>query len=1142
MAKIHLNINGYEVFTEQGNTILQAAREHGIEIPTLCYDERVKTYGACGVCLVEVEGNRKLLRACATKAAEGMVVHTNTRRVVESRKIALELLISDHDGDCRAPCSLNCPAGTDCQGYVGMIANGEYQEAIRLIKERIPLPSSIGRVCPHPCEKACRRKLVEEPISIAWLKSFAGDMDRASKDPYVPPCAPDTGKRVAVIGGGPGGLTAANFLRRKGHEVVVYDAMPNMGGMLRYGIPQYRLPKEIVEQEVSSIAALGVTMENNVRIGTDVTLDQLRAENDAVVVAIGAWTSMNMRVKGEELRGVVGGIDFLREVLLGNKPDIGKKVAICGGGNTAMDACRTAVRLGAEEVYVIYRRTRDEMPADDVEITEAEEEGVTFKFLTNPDEILGRDGKVCGVRLQVMELGEPDESGRRRPVPVEGKFEELELDTVIMAIGQGTNPAGFEGLERTRKNTISADEKTYRTSVEGVFAVGDATNRGASIAIEAIGEAQKAAEVIDRYLAGEMVGYERPFVVERTVTAEDLKDRKKARREPMPHLSPEERRHNFNEVVLGFTPETAKREAFRCLECGCHDYYECKLIHLANEYHVQPQRLAGEKHHRNHPDHNEFIVRNPDKCILCGLCVRVCDEVMGNTALGLIGRGFDTLAAPEFNLPLDRTDCVACGQCVALCPTGALMEVKPAPKSVPAEEKITRTTCSFCSVGCQIDMASVGSTLWRALPAESGLLCKGGRFGFGALQYGDRVTNPALHGERAGYREAYEALAHGLKQYRPDEIAVTLSDRLTMEEAYLASEFARRVMGADKVMTYSKAHSAFAEILGADASTNTFDELLGTEVILLIGSDLMKASYIGLMKVKQAVEKGARLIVIGNSDTRADDWASLKIRCADTSFLSAVAAALRGEAVDNEQAQEVARVYRDAGNAMIVCREAALSREAACAVGEILANGGHSGRAYNGIVLFKDGANAQGLDILGVKPAAETDLSGVKAIVSFGEDLPEDASFEFTAVFDCMMSASAKKADVLLPMSASTECGGTFISAERRLNEVHASVKPVCGRMSWQIVIEAANVYQAGSFRFDSLRAVTKAMGDAIGVHNAAGCLACGKHPVYWSPSGSPVLTPELHVPAYRQAGLNIMPYVSNTVKRVFAANGARKK
>lgn len=1141
MAKVHLNINGYEIYTEQGNTILQAAREHGIEIPTLCYDERVKTYGACGVCLVEVEGNRKLLRACATKVAEGMVVRTDTRRVVDARKIALELLISDHDGDCRAPCSLNCPAGTDCQGYVGMIANGEYKEAIRLIKDRIPLPSSIGRVCPHPCEKACRRQMVEEPISIAWLKSFAGDMDRASKDPYMPPCAPNTGKRVAVIGGGPGGLTAANFLRRKGHAVTVYDAMPHMGGMLRYGIPQYRLPKEIVDEEVASIAALGVEMKNNVRIGTDITLDQLRAENDAVVVAIGAWTSMNMRVKGEELKGVVGGIDFLRDVILGNKPDIGKKVAICGGGNTAMDACRTAVRLGAEEVYVIYRRTRAEMPADDVEITEAEEEGVTFKFLTNPDEILGKDGKVTGVRLQVMELGEPDESGRRRPVPVEGKFEEIELDTVIMAIGQGTNPAGFEELELTRKNTISADEKTYRTSMEGVFAVGDATNRGASIAIEAIGEAQKAADVIDSYLKGATVGYEKPFVVERVVTAEDFKDHEKAARVPMPHLAPEERKHNFEEVVKGFTPEMAKKEASRCLECGCHDYYECKLIHLANQYHVEPKRLEGEKHHRNHPDHNEFIIRNPDKCILCGLCVRVCDEVMGNTALGLVGRGFDTLAAPEFNLPLDQTDCVNCGQCVSLCPTGALMEVKPTVKSVPAQETVTRTTCSFCSVGCQIDMASVGNSLWRALPADNGLLCKGGRFGFGALQYGDRVTAPAVSGAEVTLPQAYQALADKLKVYDPSQIAFTLSDRLTMEEAYLASEFARKVVGTDKVITYSKAHSAFAEILGVDASTNTFDELLGTDVILLIGSDLMNGSYIGLMKIKQAVEKGAKLVVIGSSDTRADDWASLKVDCADTAFLTDVAAVLKGEAVDNDQAQQVAALYRDAKNAMVVCRESMLTREAACAVGDILANGGHIGRAYNGIILFKDGANAQGLDILGVKPAAETDLSGFKALVNFGEELPEDTSFEFTAVFDCMRGVSAQQADILIPLSAATECGGTFIGADRMLRDVRPSVQPACGEESWNVILAAANAYSADSLRYDSLHAVTMAMCHAIGVQNT-GCMACGKHPVYWSNSGSPILTPEVRVPDYKQGALNLTPYVSNTVKRVFAANGAQKK
>ena len=672
MDKIKVTINGKECIADKGQTILQIAEANGIEIPTLCYVEKIKPYGACGLCVVEAEGIPKLLRACSAVASDGMVVNTNTPRVNQSRKIALELLMSDHTGDCKGPCSLNCPAGTDCQGYVKLIAEGKYKEAVALVKDRVPLPASIGRVCPHPCETACRRQMVEEPISIAFLKSFAADIDLKSGDKFMPEKGEVTGKTVGIIGGGPAGLTAAYFLAVKGHKVTVYDAMPKMGGMLRYGIPQYRLPKEVLDMEIASIEELGVEMKNNVKIGKDITFDEIKNKYDATLVAIGAWKSSSMGVDGEDLDGVLGGIDFLRGVALHTPADIGKKVAVIGGGNTAMDACRSAVRLGAEEVYVIYRRTRNEMPAEKVEIDEAEEEGVIYKFLHNPAEIIGENGKVKAVKLQVMELGEPDAGGRRKPVPVEGKFETLELDTVIMAIGQKISIDGFEALELTNRGNIAADTFTFRTSVDGVFAVGDATNRGASIAIEAIGEAQKAANVIDTYLNGETVGYKKPFVSEKIVTAEDLADRQKQSRAKMPQRAPEERKHDFDEINLGFDEETAKAEAKRCLECGCHDYHACKLIRYANQYDVQPSRFAGEKHNCPKEQKLVSIERDQNKCVLCNLCVRVCDEEVGKGILGLVGRGFTTVIKPEFEGTAVTDFCKGCQKCVESCPTGAL--------------------------------------------------------------------------------------------------------------------------------------------------------------------------------------------------------------------------------------------------------------------------------------------------------------------------------------------------------------------------------------------------------------------------------------------------------------------------------------
>ena len=794
MSIVKLTINGLEIEAQAGQTIVAAAKANGIEIPTLCHDARVKPYGACGVCCVEAEGVPKLLRACSTFVSEGMKLHTDSPRALHSRRAALELLLSDHDGDCRPPCVLECPGHTDCQGYVALIANGQPEAATRLIKEKLPLPASIGRVCPHPCETACRRKLVEEPISIAFLKAFAADADLQSGKPYMPDVAPETGKNVCIIGGGPGGLTAAYFLRRKGHSVKMIDAMPKMGGMLRYGIPEYRLPKAVLDAEIALIADMGVVMENNVRLGGDVTLEALRGQYDAVVLAVGAWTSTQMRVPGEELPGVVGGIDYLRANILGT-PMLAKRVAVVGGGNTAMDAVRTAVRLGAEQVSIIYRRTKAEMPAEAVEIAEAEEEGVHFRYLQNPIEILAENGSAAKLRLQKMELGAPDASGRRAPVAIPGAEELLDADLVIMAIGQGLNPAGLDGITLTKRGTIAADENTFRTNLDGVFAIGDATNRGAGIAIAAIGEASRAADVINGYLCGCIVPYKAPVLVARQLTAADFEAQPRATRAKMAHQPAGGRRSNFKEVNYGFTKEQAVAEAARCLECGCHDYFECKLIRFANAYGAEPSKAAGEKHKRLILDDHPFIERNPDKCVLCGLCARVCEEVMGVTALGLVGRGFDTIVKPALNAPLLKAGCISCGQCVAACPTGALGEKAVFGKRAPLPEDMTETTCGFCGKTCDIVMASVGGRLTRVLPGgaedDKTVLCAKGRFGLLQLANAERVSST----DAAAKRKAAADILRGANA----SVAAAFSAQLTNEAAletktFVAKHFPQAVL------------------------------------------------------------------------------------------------------------------------------------------------------------------------------------------------------------------------------------------------------------------------------------------------------------------------------------------------------------
>lgn len=714
---LNLTINGKNITVEEGTTILQAAKDNGIYIPTLCYDDAVKVYGACGLCVVEAEGIPKLLRSCSAKCSEGMVVNTESKRVVQSRKIAMELLMSAHDGDCVAPCQLNCPARTDCQGYVGLIANGEYKAALKLIKNKVSLPASIGRVCPHPCETACRRGKVDEAINIAQLKAFAADMDLNS-DSYLPEKNASTGKKIAIIGGGPAGLTAAYRLAISGHEVTVYDMMEKMGGMLRYGIPQYRLPKEVLDNEIAIIEKLGVKMINGVKLGKDFTVASLKAQNDAVIVAVGAWKSSSMRTPGEELDGIYGGIDFLRAVALKQEINIGDKVVICGGGNTAMDACRTAVRLGAKEVYCVYRRTRNEMPAEDIEITEAEEEGVQFKFLTNPISFNGKDKKVKSVTLQLMELGEPDASGRRRPVAIEGKTEELDVDSVIVAIGQKLVNEDVSELKLTDRGNIEADIDTFKTNIEGVFAIGDATNRGASIAIEAIGEANRCALSIDAYLNGEDIETRVPYISRRDEELIDFQSKEKCPARKPQVLPAAERKNNFDEVCLGYTEEDAKAEASRCLECGCKEYYKCKLLSVAQRYDIHPERFKGEMPQKYTADSNEFIERNSAKCILCGLCVRSCKEVMNISAIGLLGRGFKTEVAPAFNLPLDQTKCTNCGLCVELCPTGALTEKSALKKQVPLKEEYSKETVTIDGKQAEVLVSRYDGKIIRVIPND----------------------------------------------------------------------------------------------------------------------------------------------------------------------------------------------------------------------------------------------------------------------------------------------------------------------------------------------------------------------------------------------------------------------------------------
>ena len=1077
MNKFRLNINGKEVTGVAGQTILEVAKENDIYIPTLCYDERTKIYGSCGLCMCEVEGNPKLCKACATEIAPNMVVRTNTERVIESRKTNLELLLSNHVGDCRPPCVLACPAQTDCQGYVGLIANGEFEKALELVKERIPLPAALGRVCPHPCEEACRRGLIDEPISIQQLKRFAADYDLEG-EVYIPECEEETGKSVAVIGGGPMGLSAAYFLRRMGHAVTIFESMPKAGGMLRYGIPEYRLPKAVLDEEIATIEAMGVDIITNTKVGVDIPFETVKSDYDAVLLGIGAWVSTGVGCPGEDAEGVIGGIDFLRKVVRNEEIKLGEKVAIVGGGNTAMDACRTAVRLGAKEVCNIYRRTKDEMPADHIEIEEAEEEGVIFKNLTNPIEVVAdENGHVKEVVLQVMELGEPDASGRRAPRPVEGKTETIAIDTMILAIGQAVDASMFD-CDKTRKNAIAYDRDTFMTSIPGVFAGGDCGNDKISIAVEAIADAKKVSEIIDAYLYGEVVKYEKPFVVERDdITEKTFEDRERMCRPVLPQLSAEERKDNFTEVIpCAYTEEQAVCEASRCLECGCHDYYECKLIDLANQYDVHPERFAGEKHAIEFKDDHPFIVRDPNKCILCGLCVRVCDEVVGVGALGLVNRGFDTVVKPNMEKPLAESGCISCGQCVSVCPVGALQERTSMVKETPLENEVTETTCSYCSVGCSLLLESYGDMLIKANPdkegaVNKGLICGKGKWGFDCSMLEDKLEEPFVK-EDGRFRESdyHEALVLVAKKcqsigakYGKDAIAVAVSDRYTNEEAYAIKKMAE-AMGA-KVLCMNNRENGLEKVVGFNASPNTIDELLSTNLILKVGFKDEDSRVIAL-KIRQAEEEGAKVVTVCNGENSLGFLKEIAKAIIDSGKAKKAAgydefAASVADVTVSAEAKAIADQYLAAKKAMIVYQQNFLTTDGAALVGDIAMLSGHIGSPRDGVLMIKPKNNSQGLIDMGITAGKEA-LEGVKALVVFGENAEIDTEvLEFLAVCDTHMTELASKADVVIPGTGFASTNGTYTNTERRLQLVEAAIDEGVLFSNWELAAEVANIFEA---------------------------------------------------------------------------------
>lgn len=469
-----------------------------------------------------------------------------------------------------APCKVECPAHIDVQGFVSLAAKGKFQEAIELIKLASPFPSICGRVCPHPCESDCNRDQIDKPVAIRAIERFLGDLDLKAKKRFIPEIKPRKREKVAIVGSGPAGLTCAYYLAKEGYKVTIFEKTKTLGGMLTAGVPPYRLPRHIVEAEIGLVRKMGVTMKTRVEVGKDKTIGQLRKEGfKAFFLSIGAQESVRLGIPGEDLQGIYSGLDYLRQLSLGNPLRLGQRVAVIGGGNVAMDAVRSARRLGSEKAFILYRRGLEEMPSTPEEIKQCREERIPIRTLVQPVRFIGNNGRVKAIECIKMRLGEPDESGRKKPEPVPGSEFKVAVDAVITALGQESDWCCLTPectCTLTDWGTLRIDPLTLQSDDPDIFAGGDAV-RGPKTVIEAISDGRQAAVSIDRYLGGQNLRLGRDLDF-KTIKEPQKGKYDRAPRVKMSYLEPAKRVKNFNEVQKGLSKGVAVQEARRCISCG----------------------------------------------------------------------------------------------------------------------------------------------------------------------------------------------------------------------------------------------------------------------------------------------------------------------------------------------------------------------------------------------------------------------------------------------------------------------------------------------------------------------------------------------------------------------------------------------
>ncbi len=880
---IRIKVDNKELLVEKGANLLEVAKKEGIYIPALCYlRDKIPPIHSCGLCVVKIEGEG-IVRSCEYRIEKEIFVETTTPELKEIRRKILENLIANHYGDCKAPCHTPCPGGLNIQGYIGFIAKGDFKAALALIKEKLPLPASVGRVCPRFCEPVCRRALVDQAVAINNLKRFVADYCYEFGE--LPIDLPElNGIKVAIVGAGPAGLSCAYFLRLKGYEVTIFDKEEEPGGLLRYGIPTYKLPKEVLRRETENIFKMGIKFQGRKVWGKDFTLKDLKKEGfKAIFLAVGARKEKFFGFRGEEL--AESGLEFLYRFNKGEeKPSYyqnyqKKRCAILGCSYTAVELARVLRRLGAE-VSVYYPRSRMEVPVPLREIGYAEREGVKFVYVTAPWDLTKSNEKyrLILVRTSLTEK-------REIKFLFDTAFEET-FDFVFRAWGEIPSEEFIKygeleaKLEITPEGNIKVDSQTLQTNLEGIFAGGDFIY-GSRTVIQAVASGRKAAQSISAFLEGKAID-KAPFSIKYDFTrgkrAEEFDSNfldlfAPEERAKLKERDPELRIKDFEEVLIGLTPEEAVKEANRCLRCGCLGIHKCEFREIIIKEDIN---VTKARKRMKYPIQKEHLLIEVDlnKCIACERCVRICPY--SAIFFKVVNKGKST----EYITFRFTEACINCGVCVDVCPTGALIKKDLLVPYNRKKAKAVKSVCSYCGTGCNITIWVKNGTILeitgRDLPPNYGFLCVKGMFGFEYYKSPDRLTKPLLRESTSeefkevswdfALKFVAERFLNIKNKYGPQALGFLCSSKVSNEENYLMQKIARSIFKTNNIdnsarVCHAPSAMGLAATVGIGAACVNFDEILRAELLFLIGTNSFETHPIVSQKVIQALNNGAKCIV-----------------------------------------------------------------------------------------------------------------------------------------------------------------------------------------------------------------------------------------------------------------------------------------